>query len=215
MSDEEKIPIFPLGIVLMPHSLLPLHIFEERYKQMINRCLEGDKLFGVVYLENKHMHRTGCTGYIENVIKKYDDGRLDILVTGRNRFRITDISEEKPYLESNVVYFEDELLIETPEMADLARDGIELLKKLEIVMEVNERLDRVKSLDFKVISFLLAGSQGLTLAEKQELLEIDNTGERLARGVELLKNALKRARLMKQIRTVRTDTLMTHGFSKN
>lgn len=215
MSDEEKIPIFPLGVVLLPHSMLPLHIFEERYKQMINECLGGKKLFGVVYLENKHMHKTGCTAYIEKVIKKYDDGRMDILVTGRNRFRITDISEEKPYLESNIVYFEDELLIETPELTELARDGIALLKRLEKVMEVNEGLDRVKSLNFKVISFLLAGSQGLTLAEKQELLEIERTSERLMRSVELLKTALNRARLMKQIRNIRTDILMTHGFSKN
>jgi ATP-dependent Lon protease len=215
MSEEEKIPIFPLSVVLMPHSMMPLHIFEERYKQMINECLDGKKLFGVVYIENKHMHKTGCTAFIEKVIKKYEDGRMDILVTGRNRFRITDISEEKPYLESSVVYFEDELLIETPEMTDLARDGIALLKRLEKIMEVNERLDRVKSLDFEVISFLLAGSQGLTLAEKQELLEIENTGERLTRSVELLKNALNRARLMKQIRNIRSDALMTHGFSKN
>jgi ATP-dependent Lon protease len=215
MSEEEKIPIFPLSVVLMPHSMMPLHIFEERYKQMINECLDGKKLFGVVYIENKHMHKTGCTAFIEKVIKKYEDGRMDILVTGRNRFRITDISEEKPYLESSVVYFEDELLIETPEMTDLARDGIALLKRLEKIMEVNERLDRVKSLDFEVISFLLSGSQGLTMAEKQELLEIENTGERLTRSVELLKNALNRARLMKQIRNIRSDALMTHGFSKN
>ena len=82
-------------------------------------------------------------------------------------------------------------------------------------MEVSEGLERIRKLEFTVISYLLAGSHGLTLTEKQELLEINNTGERLTRGVGMLKSALDRAKLLKQIRTIRSDTLMMHGFSRN
>lgn len=215
MSGDEKIPIFPLGVVLMPYGLLPLHIFEERYKQMINECLAEDKVFGIVYLEDKHLHKTGCTARVKKVIERYDDGRMDILVSGQDRFRIIDISEEKAYLQSEVVLVADEPAIATPEMTSLAESGVQLLQKLEMIMEVDERLDRVKTLDFNVISYLLAGSQALTPAEKQELLEIVKTEERLLRGVDMLRSALDRAKLFRQIRTVRSDTLMMHGFSRN
>jgi len=215
MNGEEKIPIFPLNVVMIPYGLMPLHIFEERYKKMINECLNEDKVFGMVYLEDKHLHKTGCTARVEKVIKRYDDGRMDILVSGQNRFKILDISEEEIYLQSNVLYMEDGLATDTPELTELARNGIHLLQKFERIMEISEGLDRLKNLDFTVVSYFLAGSHGLTLAEKQELLEIENAEERLVRGVDLLKSALDRAKLLKQIQTVRTDTLMMHGFSKN
>ncbi len=215
MNRVTRIPIFPLGVVLMPHELLPLHIFEERYKQMIAESLSGNKQFGVVYLEKKHMHKIGCTAHIEKVIKRYEDGRLDILIIGQNRFKILDISEEKPYLESNIEVFDDEITLDSLEMADLARHGVKLLRHLEKITEISEGLERIKTLDLKAISFLLAASHGLTLAEKQELLEIDNTEERLIRSVDMLKSAVDRAKLFRQIRNVRTDTLMMHGFSRN
>jgi len=215
MSGVVKIPIFPLGVVLMPLGILPLHIFEERYKQMIAECLSGNRQFGVVYLENKHLHKIGCTAHIEKVIKRYENGRLDILTSGQKRFRILDIAEDKPYLESNIEYFDDEITLDSLEMTDLARHGIKLLRQIEQITEISEGLERVKTLDLKVISFLLAGSHGLTLAEKQELLEIENTEERLTRSVDMLKSAVDRAKLIRQIRNIRTDTLMVHGFSRN
>ena len=215
MSSVAKIPIFPLGVVLMPQGSLPLHIFEERYKQMIAECLSGNRLFGVVYFENKHLHKIGCTAHIEKVIKQYEDGRLDILTSGQKRFRILDIAEDKPYLESNIEYFDDEITLDSLEMADLARHGVKLLRQIEKITEISEGLERVKTLDLKVISFLLAGSHGLTLAEKQELLEIENTEARLTRSVDMLKSAIDRAKLLRQIRNVRTDILMMHGFSRN
>ncbi len=215
MDGEIKIPIFPLGVVLMPNGLLPLHIFEERYKEMINESLSDNKMFGIVYLEDKYLHKTGCTARVNQVIKRYEDGRMDIWVSGHDRFRIIDVSEEKAYLQSNISYFDDTHSVDNPEMAELAKEGVALLRQLEKYTEISQGLDRVKILDFKVISFLLAGSIGLTLAEKQNLLEIDNTEERLIRSVELLKSAVSRAKMLQQIRTIRSDTIMTHGFSKN
>ena len=215
MGDTNTIPLFPLGVVLLPYAELPLHIFEERYKQLINECLSGNKVFGIVYQDDQQLHKTGCTARVERVLKRYNDGRLDIIVTGENRFRIIDISDDKPYLQSDINYLEDDVSGDSREMTRLARNGIELLRKLEKIMEINEGLERVKTLDFSAISYLLAGSHGLTLAEKQELLEIGNTGDRLDKSVDLLKDAVNRAKLLRQISVVSKDTIMTHGFSRN
>ena len=80
------IPIFPLGIVAFPGQRTPLHIFEERYKLMIQRCLDRQLGFGIIYYDGNHLARCGCTAVVTEVIHTYDDGRMDILTTGQDRF---------------------------------------------------------------------------------------------------------------------------------
>ena len=92
----------------MPHIPLPLHIFEERYKLMIGECLAEDKEFGIVYYNATDIQTAGCTAKILKVIKRYDDGRLDILTHGQRRFLIKEIYDNKAYLEARITYFDDD-----------------------------------------------------------------------------------------------------------
>jgi len=106
--QEELLPLFPLQVVLFPRTPLPLHIFEERYKQMVADVLRGRAEFGVVLAGEKGIVNTGCTASIEKVVKKYPDGRMDLLTVGRRRFEIILLNDEKPYLRGAVEFFDDE-----------------------------------------------------------------------------------------------------------
>lgn len=105
---EELLPLFPLQVVLFPRTSLPLHIFEDRYKQMIADVQRGHSEFGVVLAGEKGIVNTGCTATVEKVLKKYSDGRLDLISLGRRRFEIILLNDEKPYLRGAVEFFDDE-----------------------------------------------------------------------------------------------------------
>lgn len=103
-----KIPLFPLDVVLFPAAVLPLHIFEERYKAMVAACLERRESFGIVRAKSEGLAVIGCTAIIVNVLQRYDDGRLDILCEGGNRFEIEALDNTRPYLQAEVDPFEDD-----------------------------------------------------------------------------------------------------------
>src|SRR5579885_2562708 len=101
--------LFPLPVVLFPGATLPLHIFEDRYKLMIGRVLEDEeRLFGVVFWdgESSGVAETGCTAKIETV-KKFEDGRMNLITVGLHRFRIVDVLEEQPYIVASIEYLND------------------------------------------------------------------------------------------------------------
>jgi Lon protease-like protein len=106
--QQELLPLFPLEVVLFPRTPLPLHIFEERYKEMVGEALENKSEFGVVLAGEKGIVSTGCTASVEKVMKSYPDGRMDILTLGRRRFEIILLNEEKSYLRGAVEFFDDE-----------------------------------------------------------------------------------------------------------
>src|SRR5215469_8764876 len=111
---DNLLPLFPLEVVLFPDQILSLNIFAERYKQMIGECLESTQLspadgeFGVIYIHEGKLESVGCTARITEVIRRYDDGRLDILTRGQRRFEILFTNDEKRYLRGAVTSFEDE-----------------------------------------------------------------------------------------------------------
>ena len=102
------LPIFPLELVLLPGVPLPLHIFEPRYKEMIAECLEQKKPFGVVRASSDGVADIGCTAEIMSVIKKYDDGRMDILTRGVERFEVIEVNEDRSFLQAEVAVVHDE-----------------------------------------------------------------------------------------------------------
>ena len=106
MSD--LLPLFPLDLVLFPGAPLPLHIFEPRYREMISECLDRKGLFGIVRAKEREMASIGCSAEIIEVVKKYADGRMDILAEGRQRFEVLNVDEERAYLRADVIYFDDE-----------------------------------------------------------------------------------------------------------
>src|ERR1700758_4277754 len=103
-----KIPLFPLDVVLFPGASLPLHIFEERYKEMISLCLAEQSAFGVVRAQQDGLAVVGCTARIMRVLHEYEDGRLDILCRGDTRFEIASLEETRSFLEAEVDFFDDD-----------------------------------------------------------------------------------------------------------
>src|ERR1700690_26990 len=99
MAKPDRIPLFPLDVVLLPTMPLPLHIFEPRYKTMIRHCLTEKLEFGMVAARNQSVAKIGCTAAIQRIVKEYPDGRLDILTEGSAVFRVTEVLEEKEYYE--------------------------------------------------------------------------------------------------------------------
>src|SRR5215213_336699 len=93
----ERFPLFPLGIVLLPSEVVPLHIFEERYKLMIGECIDSDGEFGIVWLSDDRLHETGCTARVTQVLDRFDDGRMNVLVTGGRPFRLLRRIDALPY----------------------------------------------------------------------------------------------------------------------
>src|SRR6266851_9190223 len=93
----ERIALFPLNVVLLPGATLPLHIFEPRYRQMVRRSVDKKSEFGVLLALPKGIVRVGCTAEITEVVKRYNDGRMDIITVGRSPFRITELVNSDEY----------------------------------------------------------------------------------------------------------------------
>src|SRR3954447_26378855 len=103
----ERLPLFPLGIVLLPSEVVPLHIFEERFKLMIGECLETDGEFGIVWLADDGLREVGCTARVSQVLKELDDGSMNILVAGGRPFRLLRRIDDMPYPAGDVEMLED------------------------------------------------------------------------------------------------------------
>ena len=102
------LPLFPLEVVLLPGTPLPLHIFEPRYKEMIGECLANDAPFGVVRALEEGIAEVGCTAEIITVTKEYPDGRLDLIAEGRKRFEVLELNQDRSFLQAEVLLMPDE-----------------------------------------------------------------------------------------------------------
>lgn len=161
------LPLFPLQVVLLPGAELPLHIFEDRYKEMIAEVIDQRLEFGVILASEKGIVNTGCTASVDKILKEYPDGRLDILARGRRRFEIMTLNDERAFLRGSVEFFDDddELPI-SPEIRQRAIDGYLEISK--------EKLD----LDQSQLSFRLAQPVA-DLSFRQVLLNTRSEGDRL------------------------------------
>src|SRR4029077_1980579 len=126
--QDGLLPLFPLQVVLLPGTALPLHIFEDRYKEMIGEVLRDKLEFGVVLASEKGIVNTGCTATVDRVLREYPDGRLDILTRGRRRFEVLLLNDERSFLRGAVEFFDDDDPQPTEETgqssADLLRNVI-------------------------------------------------------------------------------------------
>jgi len=109
------IPLFPLQVVVFPRTRLPLHIFEERYKEMVGNAMRDNSEFGIVLAKEDGIVNAGCTVLVEKVLNLYPDGRMDVVTRGQKRFEIAALNEEKDYLQAEVSFFDDEDLGAAPE----------------------------------------------------------------------------------------------------
>ena len=130
MTETHQIPLFPLGLVLLPDMLLPLHIFEERYKQMVTECLAEERSFGIVLFDGQAIHPVGCLARISEVLERYDDGRMDIMTKGGARFVIRELVEDKAYMEARVLFFDDDKEANGDDLAAVIDHALNLLREV-------------------------------------------------------------------------------------
>jgi Lon protease-like protein len=179
---NDPLPLFPLQVVLLPEEILPLHIFEERYKQMINECLDHGGPFGIVLAEGNGIRNIGCVAQVRNVLERFPDGRLDIMTQGKERFRILQAHQELPYLTADVEYFDDPTESEpSPDLAELIIATISDSTTGE--SKVTDEIRR----DLKKLSFRAGAMLGLSLSGKQMLLESVSPDERARIILKMLK----------------------------
>jgi Lon protease-like protein len=173
---ENLLPIFPLPLVLFPGVVLPLHIFEPRYKEMIGECLTHSSLFGIVHAKQEGMAEIGCSAKVLDVSKRYEDGRLDILTQGVRRFEILRVNEERSFLRADVTYFDDET---GPDAAGDARKQLLSLHRQLLALS-GEQNPETPPEDFPTLAFEVAAKVPLDLEFKQSLLAIRSEAERIA-----------------------------------
>jgi len=199
VDKTKKVPLFPLGVVLLPEMLLPLHIFEERYKQMISECLNQNRPFGIVLFDGTAIRSVGCMAAITEVTRHYDDGRMDIITEGKDRFVIHEIIEEKPYMEARVAFFDDEDEISADDVHATLEKARQQLKEVTGSDFLPDHRDVFARTSPKNLAFAIASLEGFTPDERQRFLEMTSGTERLKKSVQALSSLVQRARLTKEI----------------
>lgn len=167
------LPLFPLELVLLPGTPLPLHIFEPRYKEMIRECISTEEPFGVVRAFEEGIAEVGCTAEIITVTKEYPDGRMDLICEGRKRFEVIEVNRDRSFLQAEVLIVPDD-----PEAA--AQE--ERVKAVQLHLEILSLAGAVQDLsaaDQNQLSFYLAGSLPLDLDFKQKLLAMRSEAQRI------------------------------------
>ena len=158
---------------------MPLHIFEPRYKEMIDEALQSKEPFGIVRAQQDAVAEIGCTAEISEVVKKYEDGRLDIVTEGQKRFQITGLDQERTFLRAEVSFFDDD-----EEQAAPKPEAEKLVKLHGELLAVAGAEATGIELDDPQLSFHLAGSVPLDLDFKQTLLGMKSETQRVTAMVE-------------------------------
>ncbi len=182
----ERFPLFPLGLVLLPQELVPLHIFEDRYKLMIGECLERDTEFGIVWLSDEGLRDVGCTARIVRVLDRAEDGRMNILVEGVAPFRLLRRIDDMPYPAGDIEPLDDFDDQVDPELAEHAR-----ARYTELIEKATEEApdsDTIATLD----AYGMAATVEHPPEAKQALLELRAENDRLRMVDEMFRTAIKR-----------------------
>jgi Lon protease-like protein len=182
-----RFPLFPLGLVLLPGEVLPLHIFEERFKQMIGECLDEEREFGILWLADDELKQVGCAARITRVLERFDDGRLNILVEGTTPFRLERRIGDMDYPAGDV-----ELLDDAP---DADEEALERTRKTygDLVEEVTDSRPEPETLA-GLGAYGMAATVDINAAAKQVLLELRSEPARLEQLDALFTEALQRIR---------------------
>ncbi len=186
-------PLFPLGIVALPSEGVPLHIFEERYRRMIEHCLaDPGAEFGILWLSDEELKPTGCACEVEQVLERMADGSINILVRGTRPFQLLERQDDLPF-PAGVIEFLDEPAEALDE--DAARGARELYA--ELVRQATDReleADELAELD----SYRMAATVEFDLPDKQQLLELRSENGRLTLLGKLLATAIERLELLER-----------------
>lgn len=188
-----QIPLFPLNAVLFPHMPMALHIFEDRYRQMMRDCLEQGTTFGVIAIREGKEIGPSAEPYSVGTLAQLratdplPDGRYNIVVVGASRFHVETLSRELPYLTGRVNYLLD-LPTGSAELVPRISEAFRSYAKTVSALQQNaQRTDIELPDDPELLSYLVAAALQVSVAERQQLLEIDSTDERLSACLSILR----------------------------
>ncbi|MFK7849300.1 MAG: LON peptidase substrate-binding domain-containing protein [Rhodothermales bacterium] len=195
MSDNNTIAIFPLELVLYPHEQLPLHIFEDRYKEMVTHCLDQQIPFGIILVNDGKLAEVGSTAIIEQVVTSYEDGRMDILVQGVQRFRVTQVLEQEVYMTAEIEYLKEP---DEPIRVDL-RERV-ITQHMRLLELAGKQIRPTTYQDLEGISYFIAHNAGLKPDQKQKVLEMISENERIRYLTEHLEMLIPRVEEFEGVR---------------
>jgi Lon protease-like protein len=179
-------PLFPLGLVALPGELIPLHIFEDRYKTMMTECLASEREFGIVWLADDGLRDIGCACEIDRVLEQMDDGRMNLVARGTRPFRVLERQGHLPYPAGVIEFVEDRPDALDPELIGHARAAYADLVKRATDREPNEQdLDQMGA-------YAMAATIDFGLDAKQGLLDLRSENARLQLVTRLFRAAIKR-----------------------
>jgi Lon protease-like protein len=178
-----EIGLFPLGIVLLPTEQVPLHIFEERYKELIEECLAEDREFGLVFADDDGLRQIGTRAAVTEVLERFDDGRLNVVVEGRERFRLVELTTGRSFDTAEV-----EPLVDEPEGAS-ERDVERALTLFHRLVELTGTEVEEPDPSAPDLSYSLAARFDFAAPLKQELLQETSERVRMRRLRRLLASA--------------------------
>ncbi len=187
---DANFPLFPLGIVALPGELIPLHIFEERYKTMMNECLEDQREFGIVWMSDDGLREIGCACEIEQVLERMEDGRLNLIARGTRPFRVIERQGHLAYPAGVIEFVEDRQDTVDPELARAALEAYSDLVKRATDREPDQ--EELAGLS----SYAMAATVDFGLDAKQGLLDLRSENARLRLVARLFRAAIKRLEIV-------------------
>ena len=188
----DSLPLFPLGLVLLPEEVVPLHIFEERYKLMIDECLDREAEFGIIWMSDDGLKDVGCTARVTQLLERMDDGRMNVLVQGAEPFRLLRRIEDLPYPAGDVELLdEDEPAHADEDAADAAAGEGARERYADLVERVTDARPSEQDLA-QLDAYGMAATLDFALDAKQGLLELRSEQRRLERLGALFGSTLER-----------------------
>jgi Lon protease-like protein len=192
-GPSSDFPLFPLATVALPGELIPLHIFEERYKTMINECLNRELEFGIVWLSDDGLREVGCACAIDRVLERMDDGRMNLVVRGTRPFRVIERQGHLPYPAGVIEFVDDRLDPPEPELVKGAHDAY-----AELVKRATDRDPDPEELA-AMSAYAMAATVDFGLDAKQGLLDMRSENARLRLVTRLFRAAIKRLDLVDRV----------------
>lgn len=193
MPSHREIGLFPLAVVLVPSELMPLHIFEQRYRTLVAETIEGERQFALLYADDDGAREIGCTADLVDVVERFDDGRLNIVVRGGEVVQVVEITHGHPYMTGLVEPCRDDLA-----HGEEAERALELYQRMAELAggEPDPQVGRSGS----ALSWEILARVEFPAADKQRLLELRSESARLTELIQLLTSGFDRLAIVTEIR---------------
>ena len=206
MASFEDLPLLPLGNALYPGERIPLHVSEPLFREMIDRCIEDELPLGVVFMRDGKLANIGSTALIKRVLNRYEDGRLDILIRGEERFQVVDLFGNKPYLTASA-----DRVVEPDEELDQTQIERVITQHMRFLELAGYKVRPAAYQGVRYVSFVIGANAGLEPEQKQKLLETLSERERIDYLARHFEDLLPRIERQEDLRR----KIMSNGYDKD